>query len=182
MLVVGRRVFPALLWQITRTGSRELFTLSVVAAALTIAWGASALFGVSFALGAFFAGMVLRESGIQPPRRRGIPPAGRLCRFVFVSVGMLFNPTILIEQPVRVLAVVAVIMIGKIPCRHRPVVALRYPISAALSVSASLAQIGEFSFILASLGVSGPATLEGKTSFWPERSSLLPSTHCYLLQ
>ena len=113
MLVVGRRVFPALLWQITRTGSRELFTLSVVAAALTIAWGASALFGVSFALGAFSRAWCCANPNTATAPPRNPSPAGRLCRFVFVSVGMLFNPTILIEQPVRVLAVVAVIMIGK---------------------------------------------------------------------
>lgn len=164
MLVVGRRVFPALLWQITRTGSRELFTLSVVAAALTIAWGASALFGVSFALGAFFAGMVLRESEYSHrAAEESLPLRDAFAVLFFVSVGMLFNPTILIEQPVRVLAVVAVIMIGKSLAAIALVVALRYPISAALSVSASLAQIGEFSFILASLGVSlGLLPLEGQ--------------------
>lgn len=155
MLVVGRRVFPALLWQITRTGSRELFTLSVVAAALTIAWGASALFGVSFALGAFFAGMVLRESEYSHrAAEESLPLRDAFAVLFFVSVGMLFNPAILIEQPLRVLAVVAVIMIGKSLAAIALVLALRYPMSAALSVSASLAQIGEFSFILASLGVS----------------------------
>ena len=155
MLVVGRRVFPALLWQITRTGSRELFTLSVVAAALTIAWGASALFGVSFALGAFFAGMVLRESEYSHrAAEESLPLRDAFAVLFFFSVGMLFNPAILIEQPLRVLAVVAVIMIGKSLAAIALVLALRYPMSAALSVSASLAQIGEFSFILASLGVS----------------------------
>lgn len=155
MLVVGRKVFPALLWQITRTGSRELFTLSVVAAALTIAWGASALFGVSFALGAFFAGMVLRESEYSHrAAEESLPLRDAFAVLFFVSVGMLFNPAILIEQPLRVLAVVAVIMIGKSLAAIALVLALRYPMSAALNVSASLAQIGEFSFILASLGVS----------------------------
>lgn len=155
MLVVGRKVFPALLWQITRTGSRELFTLSVVAAALTIAWGASALFGVSFALGAFFAGMVLRESEYSHrAAEESLPLRDAFAVLFFVSVGMLFNPAVLIDEPLRVLAVVAVIMIGKSLAAVALVLALRYPISAALNVSASLAQIGEFSFILASLGVS----------------------------
>ncbi|HEY6529569.1 MAG TPA: YbaL family putative K(+) efflux transporter [Cellvibrionaceae bacterium] len=155
MLVVGRRVFPALLWQITRTGSRELFTLCVVAAALTIAWGASALFGVSFALGAFFAGMVLRESEFSHrAAEESLPLREAFAVLFFVSVGMLFNPAVLLEQPLRVLAVVGTIIIGKSIAAIALVLALRYPLSAALNVSASLAQIGEFSFILASLGLS----------------------------
>jgi monovalent cation:H+ antiporter-2, CPA2 family len=155
MLVVGRRVFPALLWQITRTGSRELFTLCVVAAALTIAWGASALFGVSFALGAFFAGMVLRESEFSHrAAEESLPLREAFAVLFFVSVGMLFNPAVLIEQPLKVLAVVGTIIIGKSIAAIALVLALRYPLSTALNVSASLAQIGEFSFILASLGLS----------------------------
>ncbi|RYZ85615.1 MAG: sodium:proton antiporter, partial [Moraxellaceae bacterium] len=128
MLVVGRRVFPALLWQITRTGSRELFTLCVVAAALTIAWGASALFGVSFALGAFFAGMVLRESEFSHrAAEESLPLREAFAVLFFVSVGMLFNPAVLIEQPLKVLAVVGTIIIGKSIAAIALVLALRYP-------------------------------------------------------
>jgi CPA2 family monovalent cation:H+ antiporter-2 len=155
MMIIGRRIFPALLWQVTRTGSRELFTLCVVAAALTIAWGASTLFGVSFALGAFVAGMVLRESEFaHRAAEESLPLRDAFAVLFFVSVGMLFNPTVLLEHPLKVLAVVGIIIIGKSLAAIALVLALRYPISTALTIAVSLAQIGEFSFILASLGVS----------------------------
>ncbi len=155
MLVAGRRVLPWLLWQISRTGSRELFTLSVVAAAIGIAFGATQLFGVSFALGAFFAGMVLRESEFSHrAAEESLPLRDAFSVLFFVSVGMLFEPTILLEQPIRVLVVVAIIIFGKSIAALIIVLACRYPLNTALTVSASLAQIGEFSFILAGMGLS----------------------------
>jgi len=155
MLVAGRRVLPWLLWQISRTGSRELFTLSVVAAAIGIAFGAAQLFGVSFALGAFFAGMVLRESEFSHrAAEESLPLRDAFSVLFFVSVGMLFEPTILLEQPIRVLVVVAIIIFGKSIAALVIVLACRYPLNTALTVSASLAQIGEFSFILAGMGLS----------------------------
>ena len=155
MLVVGRRFFPWLLWQVTKTGSRELFTLCVVAAAVTIAYGSAALFGVSFALGAFFAGMVLRESEFSHRAAQdSLPLRDAFAVLFFVGVGMLFEPRVLIEQPLQVLAVVGIIVLGKSLAAAAVVLLFRYPLNTALTVSASLAQIGEFSFILAGLGVS----------------------------
>ncbi|WP_066265241.1 YbaL family putative K(+) efflux transporter [Hydrogenophaga palleronii] len=155
MLVVGRRVFPWLLWQVTRTGSRELFTLCVVAAAVSIAFASAALFGVSFALGAFFAGMVLRESEFSHrAAEESLPLRDAFAVLFFVSVGMLFNPAVLIERPLQVLGVVLIIVVGKSVAAAALVVAMRYPLNTALTVSASLAQIGEFSFILIGLGAS----------------------------
>lgn len=164
MLIVGRRVFPKFLLLVSRTGSRELFTLSVVAAAVTIAYGSYTLFGVSFALGAFFAGMVVRESDFSHrAEEETLPLRETFSILFFVSVGMLFNPSILIEQPLQVLAVVAVIVVGKTIAAMALVLFFRYPLNTALTVGASLAQIGEFSFILASLGLSLKLlTLEGQ--------------------
>jgi monovalent cation:H+ antiporter-2, CPA2 family len=154
MLVVGRRVFPWLLWQVQKVGSRELFTLCVVAAAVSIAYGATKLFGVSFALGAFFAGMVLRESQFSHrAAEETLPLRDAFAVLFFVSVGMLFDPMVLLEQPLRVLGVTAIIVLGKSLAAALVVLVLRYPLNTALTVSASLAQIGEFSFILAGLGV-----------------------------
>jgi len=155
MLLAGRRALPWLLWQVTRTGSRELFTLCVVAAAVSIAFASSKLFGVSFALGAFFAGMVLRESQFSHrAAEETLPLRDAFAVLFFVSVGMLFEPRVLLDEPLRVLAVVAIIVLGKSVAAGLLVLALRYPLNTALAVSASLAQIGEFSFILAGLGVS----------------------------
>lgn len=155
MLVVGRRVFPWVLWQVARTGSRELFTLSVVAAAVSIAFGSAALFGVSFALGAFFAGMVMRESEFSHrAAQESLPLRDAFAVLFFVSVGMLFNPWVLVERPLQVLAVLAIIILGKTLAAAALVLAFRYPLHTALTVSASLAQIGEFSFILVGLGAS----------------------------
>jgi CPA2 family monovalent cation:H+ antiporter-2 len=155
MLVVGRRVFPWILWQVTRTGSRELFTLCVVAAAVSIAFASAALFGVSFALGAFFAGMVMRESEFSHrAAEESLPLRDAFAVLFFVSVGMLFNPAVLVERPLQVLAVVLVIIVGKSIAAGVLVLAFRYPLRTALTVSASLAQIGEFSFILIALGMS----------------------------
>ena len=155
MLVVGRRVFPWVLWQVARTGSRELFTLCVVAAAVGIAFGSAALFGVSFALGAFFAGMVMRESEFSHrAAQESLPLRDAFAVLFFVSVGMLFDPSVMWERPLQVLAVVAIILVGKSLAAAALVLALRYPLHTALTVSASLAQIGEFSFILVGLGTS----------------------------
>lgn len=155
MVILGRRVFPKLLWYVARTGSRELFTLCVIAAAVSIAFGAAKLFGVSFALGAFFAGVVLRESEFSHrAAEESLPLREAFAVLFFVSVGMLFDPMVIISEPLRVLAVVAIIVIGKTIAAAALVLAFRYPLNTALTVSASLAQIGEFSFILAGLGVS----------------------------
>lgn len=155
MLVVGRKFFPWILWQVARTGSRELFTLCVVAAAVGIAYGSTKFFGVSFALGAFFAGMVLRESELSHrAAEESLPLRDAFSVLFFVSVGMLFDPMVLVEHPVQVISVVAVIVLGKSLAAFLLVLMLRYPLNTALTVSASLAQIGEFSFILAALGLS----------------------------
>jgi CPA2 family monovalent cation:H+ antiporter-2 len=155
MLVVGRRAFPWILWQVARTNSRELFTLCVVAAAVSIAFASAALFGVSFALGAFFAGMVMRESEFsQRAAEESLPLRDAFAVLFFVSVGMLFDPSVLVDRPLQVLAVVLVIVVGKSIAACVLVLAFRYPLNTALTVSASLAQIGEFSFILVGLGVS----------------------------
>jgi len=155
ILVVGRRALPWLLWQVARTGSRELFTLCVIATAIGIAYGASALFSVSFALGAFFAGMVMRESEFSHrAAEESLPLRDAFSVLFFVSVGMLFDPMIVINEPLHVLGVIAIIILGKSLAAAALVIALRYPLNAALTVAASLAQIGEFSFILAGLGLS----------------------------
>ncbi|SFD63823.1 YbaL family putative K(+) efflux transporter [Massilia yuzhufengensis] len=155
MLVIGRKIFPWFLWRVAKTGSRELFTLAVIAAAVGIAYGSSALFGVSFALGAFFAGMVLRESELSHrAAEESLPLRDAFSVLFFVSVGMLFDPMVVVEYPLEVLATVAIIVFGKSLAAFVLVLVLRYPLNTALTVSASLAQIGEFSFILAALGMS----------------------------
>ena len=155
MLVVGKRLLPWILWHVAKTGSRELFTLAVVSAAIGIACGAAVLFSVSFALGAFFAGMVMRESEFSHrAAEESLPLRDAFAVLFFVSVGMLFEPAILVEKPLSVLVVVAVIVLGKSIAAMMITLALRYPLNTALTVAASLAQIGEFSFILAGLGVS----------------------------
>ncbi len=155
MLIVGKRVFPWLLWHVASTNSNELFILSVIAVAIGIAYGSAMLFGVSFALGAFFAGMVMRESDLSHrAAQESLPLRDAFSVLFFVSVGMLFDPNVLIDQPLRVLATLAIIIIGKSLAAFLLVLAFRYPLNTALTVSASLAQIGEFSFILAALGVS----------------------------
>src|SRR5262245_33028633 len=154
-LIVGTRVVPWLLIQVTRTGSRELFTLCVLAVALGIAYGSSAAFGVSFALGAFFAGVILSESELSHQAGAdSLPLKDAFAVLFFVSVGMLFDPTVLVRDPLSVLAVLAVIMVGKSVAAFVIVLLFRHPLRTALTVSASLAQIGEFSFILVSLGAA----------------------------
>jgi CPA2 family monovalent cation:H+ antiporter-2 len=154
-LVVGTRVVPWLLMRVTRTGSRELFTLCVLAIALGIAYGSSAAFGVSFALGAFFAGVILSESELSHQAGAdSLPLKDAFAVLFFVSVGMLFDPTVLVREPLSVIAVLAVIVIGKSVAAFVIVLLFRHPLRTALTVSASLAQIGEFSFILVSLGAA----------------------------
>ncbi|MCC7008707.1 MAG: cation:proton antiporter [Acidobacteria bacterium] len=153
--VLGPRVVPWVLQQAARTGSHELFTLAVLSIALGVAYGASTLFGVSFALGAFCAGVVLSKSDLSHrAAEESLPLQHAFAVIFFVSVGMLFDPSILVREPVAVLWVLFIILIGKSIVAFAIVQALGYPVSTALTVSASLAQIGEFSFILAGLGIS----------------------------
>jgi monovalent cation:H+ antiporter-2, CPA2 family len=155
VLLVGTRAAPWLLAQVARTGSRELFTLAVLALALGIAYGSAELFGVSFALGAFFAGVVLSESDLSHQAAAdSLPLQDAFAVLFMVSVGMLFDPTILVREPLPVLAVLLVILLGKSLAAFLIVLVFGYPIGTALTVSASLAQIGEFSFILAGLGIA----------------------------
>jgi monovalent cation:H+ antiporter-2, CPA2 family len=164
ILAIGRRLVPHILGVVARSGSRELFTLSVLAVALGIAYGSVELFGVSFALGAFFAGIALSESELSHQAAADmLPLQDAFAVLFFVSVGMLFDPSILMREPAAVLAVIVVIVLGKSLAALAIVLALGYPVGTAFVVSASLAQIGEFSFILAGLGVSlGLLPLEGK--------------------
>ncbi len=155
MFAVGRRVVPWLLGNVVKTGSRELFTLAVLAIALGIAVGAATLFGVSIALGAFFAGVIVNESDFShEAASNALPLQDAFAVLFFVSVGMLFDPRILIQQPLDVIAVVLIILVGKSLASFLIVLAFGYPLHTALTISASLAQIGEFSFILVALAIS----------------------------
>jgi monovalent cation:H+ antiporter-2, CPA2 family len=154
MLIVGRRVIPWILHYIAYTGSRELFRLAVLAVALGVAYGAAILFDVSFALGAFFAGMILSESELsQQAAEESLPLRDAFAVLFFVSVGMLFDPMVVLRDPLPLLGTLAIIIIGKSLAALLIVRAFGYPTATALTISASLAQIGEFSFILAGLGV-----------------------------
>ena len=161
---IGPCVVPWLLTSVARTGSRELFTLSVLAIALGIAFGAAEIFGVSFALGAFFAGLVMSESHLSHRAAAdSLPLQNAFSVLFFVSVGMLFDPTVLVREPLMIIGVLALIMLGKSLIAFGVVLLLRYPASIGFAVAAGLAQIGEFSFILAGLGVSlGLLTREGQ--------------------
>jgi CPA2 family monovalent cation:H+ antiporter-2 len=155
MLVVGVRFFPWLIKQVEKENSPELFTLATVALALGVAFGSAKLFGVSYALGAFVAGVVINESDISHRAARDLRPLqDSFAALFFVAVGMLFDPRSLIDYPRQILAVVAIIVVGKSLAATVIVLALRRPLDTALSVSAALAQIGEFSFILGTLGAS----------------------------
>ena len=164
MLVGGRRLIPRLLWLVARTRSRELFTLCVAAAAVSIAYTAARLFSVSFALGAFFAGMVMRESAFsQRATEESLPLREAFSVLFFVSVGMLFDPHILLEDPLQILAMLFLIMLVNPLASAAIVLVFRYPLNTALMLMASLAQIGEFSFILAGLGLNlGLLTMEAQ--------------------
>src|SRR5690606_4895959 len=154
MLVVGQRVIPYVLHFTAHTGSRELFRLAVLAIALGVAAGAAYLFGVSLALGAFFAGMILSESELsRRAAREALPLRDAFAVLFFVAVGMLFDPAMLLANPLPVLGTVLVIMVGKPALAFMVLIAVRHSAGTALTVAASLAQIGEFSFILAALGV-----------------------------
>lgn len=154
MLIVGRRIIPWVLHYVAHTGSRELFRLAVFAIALGVAFGAAKLFGVSLALGAFFAGMILSESELSHrAAEETLPLRDAFAVLFFVSVGMMFDPMSVVNEPWPVLATLLIIIIGKSVGAFFIVMAFGYPISTALAISASLAQIGEFSFILAELGV-----------------------------
>jgi monovalent cation:H+ antiporter-2, CPA2 family len=155
MLAVGRRVVPWLLHYIAHTGSRELFRLAVLAIALSVAFGAAKLFGVSFALGAFFAGMILSESALcQRAAEESLPLRDAFAVLFFVSVGMLFDPASIAHQPWSMAAMLLIIVVGKSLAAFLIVLAFRHPIATALTISASLAQVGEFSFILGEFGVN----------------------------
>lgn len=155
MLIVGKRAIPWILERIAATGSRELFGLSVLAIALGFALGSTYLFGVSFALGAFFAGMMLAESELSHrAAEESLPLREMFSVLFFVSVGMLFDPSILVREPLMVLATVLIIVLGKSLAALLLVLAFRYSLGTALTISASLAQIGEFSFILVTLGIT----------------------------
>ncbi|MGE3772744.1 MAG: YbaL family putative K(+) efflux transporter [Gammaproteobacteria bacterium] len=164
MLLVGKRALPKLLWWVANTGSRELFTLCVVAAAVGVAFGAAKLFDVSFALGAFFAGMMMRESEFSHRAAdETLPLRDAFAVLFFVSVGMLFDPATVWEEPLRLALVIGIVVVGKTLAAMALVLAFRYPLGTALTVGASLAQIGEFSFILAGLGVAlGVLPVEGQ--------------------
>ena len=164
ILTIGPRVVPWLLGQAARTGSHELFTLSVLAIALGIAFGSALIFDVSFALGAFCAGLVLARSEFSHrAAEESLPLQNAFSVLFFVAVGMLFDPSIVIREPLHVIAVLLVILIGKSLVAFVIVLALRFPVSTAVLVSASLAQIGEFSFILAGLGMTlGLLPAEGR--------------------
>jgi CPA2 family monovalent cation:H+ antiporter-2 len=155
MLIVGRRVIPWILRYVADTGSQELFRLAVLAIALGVAFGAAQLFGVSLALGAFFAGMILSESPLSHrAAEESLPLRDAFAVLFFVSVGMLFDPASLLRDPLPILATLMIIVVGKSAVAFLIVLAFRHPLGTALTISASLAQIGEFSFILAELGVS----------------------------
>lgn len=165
MVFIGARLVPWVLGRVARTGSRELFTLSVLAAAIGIAFGAATLFGVSLALGAFLAGVVISEPDLShQAAAEALPLQDAFAVLFFVSVGMLFDPSIVVREPVAVLATVLIILFGKTAAAFGIVLLFRYPVRSALTVSASLAQIGEFSFILAGLGVTlGLLPVEGQS-------------------
>jgi CPA2 family monovalent cation:H+ antiporter-2 len=155
MLLVGARLLPWLLERVARTNSRELFTLAVVSAAIGIGFGAAELLGLSFALGAFFAGVVVGESDHSHRATVELQPLqDAFTALFFVAVGMLFDPSILVRRPLEVLTVVMVVVLGKPAVALLIVLVCRYPLGTALIVAASLAQIGEFSFILAELGIA----------------------------
>jgi CPA2 family monovalent cation:H+ antiporter-2 len=154
MLIVGRRVIPFALHYTAHTGSRELFRLAVLAIALGVAAGASYLFGVSLALGAFFAGMILSESELSHrAAEESLPLRDAFAVLFFVAVGMLFDPSVLLSDPLPVLATVLIILFGKSILAFGIVLMFRMPAATAMTVAVSLAQVGEFSFILAALGV-----------------------------
>jgi len=164
MLIIGKRVIPWALEQVSKTGSRELFTLAVLAIALGAAFGSAALFGVSFALGAFFAGLILNESELShKAAAETLPLRDAFAVLFFVAVGMLFNPSILVREPWAVAGTLLIILVGKSLAAWVIVLLFGHPQRVALIISASLAQIGEFAFMLAELGIKSELLpLEGR--------------------
>ena len=155
VLTVGPRVMPWILTQVARTGSRELFTLAVLALSVGIAFASAELFGVSFALGAFFAGVVLNESDLShKAAQNSLPLQDAFAVLFFVSVGMLFDPSIVVREPMMLAGVLLLILVGKAIIALAVVMVMGYPASTGIYVSAALAQVGEFSFILAGLGIA----------------------------
>lgn len=155
MLMFGSKVIPWCLQQVAKTGSRELFTLSILACSIGVAFGAAAIFEVSFALGAFFAGMVMRESKYaHRAAKDSLPLQDAFSVLFFVGVGMMLDWHVLVNEPLAVLAVLAIIMVGKSVTAVLLVHFLHFPLHTSLTVGASLAQIGEFSFILAAQGIA----------------------------
>ncbi|WP_127090974.1 YbaL family putative K(+) efflux transporter [Aquabacter cavernae] len=184
MLVVGRKVIPWAMHWVAHTGSRELFRLAVLAIALGVAYGSAVLFGVSFALGAFFAGMVLSESPLSHrAAEETLPLRDAFAVIFFVSVGMLVDPRIVIEHPLPLLATVAVVLVGKSVAAYALVRMFGYDRSTGLTISASLAQIGEFSFILAALGMDlGLLPKEGRDLILAAAIvSILVNPFCFIL-
>ncbi|BEI33386.1 cation:proton antiporter [Polynucleobacter sp. HIN5] len=155
MLVVGKRLLPKMLWLVAKSGSRELFTLAVIATAIGVAFFSAELFDVSFALGAFFAGMMLGESELSKRAAdESLPLRDAFAVLFFVSVGMVFNPEIIWQEPLKLLIVISIILIGNMAVGVLLVLLFNYPLGTALTVGVSLAQIGEFSFILAGMGLA----------------------------
>ncbi len=155
MLVVGKRLLPKMLWLVAKSGSRELFTLAVIATAIGVAFFSAELFDVSFALGAFFAGMMLGESELSKRAAdESLPLRDAFAVLFFVSVGMVFSPEIVWQEPLKLLIVVSIILIGNMAVGILLVLLFNYPLGTALTVGVSLAQIGEFSFILAGMGLA----------------------------
>lgn len=155
MLVIGQRIIPEILHYVVHTGSRELFRLAVLAIALGVAYGAAVLFGISFALGAFFAGMILSESTLsQRAAEESLPLRDAFAVLFFVSVGMLFDPSIVLENPFSLIGILMIILVCNPIAAYLIVRLFNHPVSTALTIGASLAQIGEFSFILAGIGLS----------------------------
>ncbi|MFO7748417.1 MAG: cation:proton antiporter, partial [Orrella sp.] len=151
----GKRLLPWILHRVEATKSRELFNLAVIAVALGVAFLAAEVFDVSFALGAFFAGMMLRESDLSHrAAEESLPLRDAFAVLFFVSVGMLFDPLIVVKEPMALVVTVLIVMVAKTAVAAGFVLLMRYPIKSALTVSVSLAQIGEFSFILAGMGLS----------------------------
>jgi K+:H+ antiporter len=154
MIVAGARFIPWILLQVARQGSRELFTLAVLAIALGIAYAASTIFGVSFALGAFLAGLVVSESDMSHQAAAdALPLRDAFAVLFFVSVGMLLDPSYLMANPLPVLAMLALIVVAQPLAAFAIVEAFGYPSRVALTVAAALGQIGEFSFIVGTLGL-----------------------------
>jgi CPA2 family monovalent cation:H+ antiporter-2 len=155
MLIFGKRIIPRILGRVVRTGSRELFTIGVLGIALGVAFGAQYLFDISPALGAFFAGIIIAESDLSyQAGAETLPMQEAFTVLFFVAAGMLFDPMVLVEQPILVLIALLIVMVGKTIAAAVLVLLFRHPVATAVAVAASLAQIGEFSFILVGLAVS----------------------------